>query len=347
MSIKPGALRFNTDSMKMEIFRGSANYEGSASMAGIGTLAAGQWEEIVATSDFDRSLGGRGVFGGGAPFTNIMDYITIPSTGNAIDFGDLTQSKSGCGSVSSSTRGVFGYGETPGGPPGGTDVNVMEYITIASTGNAIDFGDLPREGHSPGPVGNSVRGIFCGGGTPSNFANMDFITMSTLGNSAEFGDLITAKRRSSAGNNAIRGVIFGGSGDTTTIEYVTISTLGDAIDFGDMFTGGYSGTSGNVSSRTRAYTAGGYFAPAYNNHIQYIQIMSTGNAIDSGDLTGPQGNCGGVSNGTRGVRGGGSPSVTNIIDFWELQSGGNATDFGDLTRSNGEVSGVSDSHGGV
>ena len=50
MTIKPGAFRFNTDSMKLEIFRGSANYSGTASMAGIGTLAAGQWEEIQATS---------------------------------------------------------------------------------------------------------------------------------------------------------------------------------------------------------------------------------------------------------------------------------------------------------
>ena len=173
--------------------------------------------------------------------------------------------------------------------------------------------------------------------------------MSTLGNSAEFGDLITAKRRSSAGNNAIRGVIFGGAGDTTTIDYVTISTLGDALDFGDMFTGGYAGQSGNIASRTRAYTAGGYFAPAYNNHIQYVQIMSTGNSIDSGDLTGPEGNCGGCSNGTRGVRGGGSsPTRVNTIDFWGLQSGGDAVDFGDLSNGNrSEISGVSDAHGGV
>ena len=65
MTIKPGALRFNTDSMKLEIFRGSANYEGSASMAGIGTLAAGQWEEIQATSpDVIQTGGTRGVFGG-------------------------------------------------------------------------------------------------------------------------------------------------------------------------------------------------------------------------------------------------------------------------------------------
>ena len=65
MSIKPGALRFNTDSMKLEIFRGSANYEGTASMAGIGTLAAGQWEEIQATSPDVQTGGTRGVMMGG------------------------------------------------------------------------------------------------------------------------------------------------------------------------------------------------------------------------------------------------------------------------------------------
>ena len=65
MTIKPGALRFNTDSMKLEIFRGSANYEGSASMAGIGTLAAGQWEEIQATSPDVQTGGTRGICGGG------------------------------------------------------------------------------------------------------------------------------------------------------------------------------------------------------------------------------------------------------------------------------------------
>ena len=62
MTIKPGAFRFNTDSMKLEIFRGSANYEGTASMAGIGTLAAGQWEEIQATSPDVLTGGTRGVF---------------------------------------------------------------------------------------------------------------------------------------------------------------------------------------------------------------------------------------------------------------------------------------------
>ena len=83
MSIKPGALRFNTDSMKLEIFRGSPNYEGSASMAGIGTLAAGQWEEIVATSPEAQTGGTRG---------------------DASEFGDLTQAR-GAGSAFSNGHG--------------------------------------------------------------------------------------------------------------------------------------------------------------------------------------------------------------------------------------------------
>jgi hypothetical protein len=33
-------------------------------------------------------------------------------------------------------RGIFGGGRTP------TNVNTIEFITIATTGNAIDFGDL-------------------------------------------------------------------------------------------------------------------------------------------------------------------------------------------------------------
>ena len=143
MTIKPGAIRFNTDSMKLEIFRGSANYEGSASMAGIGTLAAGQWEEIVAYSDFDRGhngSGGRGVFGGGAPFDNTIMFITIPSKGDAQDFGDLSQSKSGCGSVSSSTRGVIG-----GGRRSSSKINEISAVQIQSTGNSLDFGDLANE----------------------------------------------------------------------------------------------------------------------------------------------------------------------------------------------------------
>jgi len=36
------------------------------------------------------SNGTRGLFGGGAGPSNVIDYVTIQTTGNATDFGDLT-----------------------------------------------------------------------------------------------------------------------------------------------------------------------------------------------------------------------------------------------------------------
>ena len=84
--------------------------------------------------------GERGVFAGGVSSggqSNVIDYITIASTGNATDFGDIVTARSSiAGGVDSDTRGVFGGGGN------GSLSNVIEYITIATTGNTTDFGDL-------------------------------------------------------------------------------------------------------------------------------------------------------------------------------------------------------------
>ena len=82
MTVKPGAFRFNTDSMKLEIFRGAD--------VGIGTLAAGQWEEIQATSPDVQTGGTRGLRMGGNTMSNVIEYYNVESTGNTIDFGDLS-----------------------------------------------------------------------------------------------------------------------------------------------------------------------------------------------------------------------------------------------------------------
>ena len=62
-----------------------------------------------------------------------MDYVTIATTGNATDFGNLLAAKSSIAGLASETRGVFS---------GGSSSNVIQYITIATPGNATDFGDL-------------------------------------------------------------------------------------------------------------------------------------------------------------------------------------------------------------
>jgi hypothetical protein len=50
----------------------------------------------------------RGVFGGGTTgsVSNVIDYVTIASTGNAIDFGDLTFSKYGVTGLSNGHGGL-------------------------------------------------------------------------------------------------------------------------------------------------------------------------------------------------------------------------------------------------
>jgi len=70
------------------------------------------------------------------PALNTIEYITIASLGNGIDFGDLVVGRRSSYSAGSTIRGVFGGGKTP------SQLNSIEYITIATTGNATDFGDM-------------------------------------------------------------------------------------------------------------------------------------------------------------------------------------------------------------
>ena len=173
----------------------------------------------------------RGVFMGGSG-TNVMDYVTIATTGNAIDFGDFTLSRYLMAGLNSAAgRGVFG-----GGHNGDAAwYNTMDYITIATTGNATDFGDLSVARGNNGGLNSDVRGVFGGGTSPSNSNVMDYITIATTGNATDFGDLIVAGGGASCGVNSITRGMFAGQ-STTNIDYITIATTGNAIDFGDLTT---------------------------------------------------------------------------------------------------------------
>ena len=66
----------------------------------------------------------------------------------------------------------------------------MRYITIASTGNAIDFGDRTIQTRLVSAAANRTRGVFTSGLDPSvNYNTIDFVTISTLGDAVDFGDL--------------------------------------------------------------------------------------------------------------------------------------------------------------
>ena len=131
-----------------------------------------------------------GVLGGGSAI-NVIQYVTIATTGDFQDFGDLTRLPTAPGALSSGVRGVFGGGYTPGSPANVAQ-DVMDYITIASKGNAVDFGNLTQaRGHVTG-VETKVRGVFVGSATfdPTTATNvMDYITIATTGNATDFGDI--------------------------------------------------------------------------------------------------------------------------------------------------------------
>ena len=334
MTIKPGAIRFNTDSMKLEIFRGSANYEGTASMAGIGTLAAGQWEEIQATSPDVQTGGTRGVFGGGeVPGGNsdVIDFINVSTTGNATDFGNLQQTKGILAGLADRTRACFGGGRTP------SNLDQIDFVTIASTGNAADFGDLTTARLGPGGASNSTRGLFISGQTPTTLNNIDYITIQSTGNAVDFGDTQT-KGVTHACASPTRAVCVI---NTDTIEYVEISTLGNSSNFGDMHS-----RAGMCSNSIRGVCGGGFPGPL--DTIEYITIATLGDGTDFGDLTQARQEMNAVSSPTRGVWGGGqTPTRVNTVDYVKIMSLGDALDFGDLTVARSNSGGASNGHGGL
>ena len=105
------------------------------------------------------SSGIRGVFAGGkAPaVVDTIEYITIATEGNGTDFGNLSVAKRNMAGNSNSVRGTFAGGHTAASGSG-SNINVIEYITIASRGNAADFGDLTEARRCANAGGSDAHG---------------------------------------------------------------------------------------------------------------------------------------------------------------------------------------------
>ena len=106
---------------------------------------------------FSNSI--RGIYGGGnlrvSPHNHKEIYMfNLNSQGSAIFFGDLAAGRYEMKGACSQTRGLFagGYGNP-------VSLNTIEFITIASTGNAQDFGDLTRVARNFGATSDSHGGL--------------------------------------------------------------------------------------------------------------------------------------------------------------------------------------------
>ena len=151
----------------------------------------------------------RGVYtiGGVPAYTNTIEFITIATTGNGQDFGDLTvdanRGYQDRGSICDTTRGIFSGGFT------GSNVlsDTIEFITMATTGNSTNFGDLPVARRGGFGTSNSRLAVFAGGYTPGSFKNaIDQVTIQTTGNATDFGDLDFAIQESSGSSDSHGGL---------------------------------------------------------------------------------------------------------------------------------------------
>ena len=202
--------------------------------------------------------------------------------------------------MSSSTRGIF-----CGGVPAPTTV---DYIQIATLGNAISFGTaIFGVSYGLGNMSNGVRGLAGGGqvnGTPRETGLINF-TISSLGNGTNFGDMTVGRSSSCGCSNNTRGLILGG-------------------------------------------TINGSDKPDVQSSMEFITIASEGSGTIFGDLTDARSSINACASQTRGVAaGGGNDPITNIIDFVNISTLGNARDFGDLTVGRVHAVALSDSHGGL
>lgn len=243
-------------------------------------------------------------------------------------------------------------GVVMGGGSFGFGVNIIDYVTISTLGNASDFGDLISGEATVGCVSNSTRGVGMGG-DPST--NIQYITFSSTGNALSFGSLPATRTSGSSASNNTRGLYFGGSDNTTlgsnavnTIYYITIATLGNALIFGALSSNTSNSTS--VSSTTRAVICGGSTtvrSTIVSSSCSYVTIATTGNTLTFGDLLSINNGAGACYDSIRGIIAGNSSSNRNVIQYITISTLGNAIDFGDLLGGSEYLAGFANFTRGV
>ena len=244
--------------------------------------------------------GGYTHVGGNAMYNNLQ-YVTVGSTGNTTDAGDLTQAKSDGVSASNGTNGYYFAGNIIAS---WAELQEIDYWAIATSNNASDFGDLSTSAidNQGGAINDATYALRYKGITSgSTWGNkyIDYITMASTSDTSDFGDMTVTGAQGLGGcEDTTRGVNWsgrtGGSTDTDVIDYVTTATTADATDFGNVssdYAGAYTTGAGNqssgnnaVSNLTKGEVYGGYSQGGpYHQHIDYITIQTTGNATSAGD----------------------------------------------------------------
>ena len=197
-----------------------------------------------------NSTRGLRIGGGNGGPVNIIGYCTIASVGNFVDFGDLQIAVYSNGCCASPTRALSFSGVAPGAAQ--PLPNNIQYVTIASTGNASDFGDATQNIRSGGAAASSTRAVIGGGtnsGNPSD--SIEYVTIASTGNGTDFGDLSKTSYSVTSGASSSIKAFFVRSDSGCRMETVTIASTGNSTDFGTISQ--MSGVSSNNTTITNTH----------------------------------------------------------------------------------------------
>ena len=299
-----GTVRFNEDLNTLEFYNGVEWRQFTFSGArGRGVFAGGYSGTIASITKqidyFDITTGGtaqefgelntgfsnlggcssatRGLFTSGynAPTkNNTIEYINIASASNGTDFGTRTTATYGGNALSSSTRAIFCGGQGNPSPSPGV-VNIIDYVEIATIGNAVDFGDAGVGRRYAATSSNGVRGFVMGSsiGPVGYSSQIDRITIASKGNTIDGGELTADTFNANGCSNSTRSLIFIGEilpspyAPTKRINAYEMSSTGNAYDFGDLIVTRQRNAS--CASNIRGIVGGGSPAGLYMESILF------------------------------------------------------------------------------
>ena len=155
-----------------------ANAGNAADFGNLSAARSAMARQGMASTVRAITVGGAQQFDqGNATIYNIAEYFTIANTGNATDFGNMTGAGGHGTCVNSTTRGVRA-GKVSGNNFNSDLSNIIEFLTMGSTGNATDFGDL---------LSNTACTVGVHSATKGFLASTNVITIATAANATSSG----------------------------------------------------------------------------------------------------------------------------------------------------------------
>ena len=329
--VKPGMVYYNKDFKTIEFWDGNF------------------WKQVDNTTRSTRAI----ICGGSstpAEYTSDIDAVNISTKGNAIRFGQMQNVNYAPGAFASETRGIIFGGR--GGPSPYPNLDVIDYVALASEGNGVDFGNLTdTQVHTQG-CSSSTRGVQMGGYNVNNI--MAYVQIATTGNALDFGDLTVGRHTATCVSTPIHGFVAAGNtpSNDSSIDKITFSTTGNATSFGDLSEIRGSTPAGASNSTTGIFALGRTISSVLLNTIETMNMSTQGSAKSFGDISQPGTQISGAtSSPSRVIVMGGmmapNNTKTNAIHSITISSSGGAEDFGDLTRVKTYHYSTSDSHGGL